>query len=78
VSHAAQLDLSIRQASGLLGVPAPEVSGELKARAAAQKTYETTSTSIEAWDNASEAEREAAVRAIGVGAVWDVTANVVA
>jgi hypothetical protein len=77
IAREAQLDLSIRQASDLLGVAATEVSAELRARAAAQEAERVTSLLVEAWEAASALEREEAVQAIGVADAWDVLSRVV-
>jgi hypothetical protein len=78
IAREAQLDLSIRQASDLLGVAATKVGAELRARAAAQEAEKATSLLIEAWEAASALEREQAIRTIGVDVVWDALANIVA
>jgi len=59
---------------------AAKVREELKARAAAREIDQhlPVTALIEAWDRASEHEREAAIRSIGVAGVWDVLARVVA
>jgi hypothetical protein len=71
VSGEAQLDPSLNQVCELLAIPPVDVRGELKV------TEQTTSALVEAWDAATEPEREAAVRTIGVAQVWDVLARVV-
>jgi len=65
--------------SQLVGVSQTKVREELRTRAAARETERNLEVDlIEAWDRASGAEREAAVRVIGVAEVWDVLARVVA
>jgi hypothetical protein len=76
VACEARLYPSIVQASDWLNVTSAEVSSELKARAAARATKQASAALVEAWDNASQSELEAAVRAIGVAEVWDVLARV--
>jgi len=71
---------SLAQVSQLVGMAAAKVREELKARAAAREIDQhlPVTALIEAWDRASEHEREAAIRSIGVAGVWDVLARVVA
>ena len=78
VSRKAQLDPSIIQSAALLSVAPADVSKELRARAAAREAKQATLILINAWDDASETEREDAVRMIGVAEVWGVLASVVA
>ena len=78
VSRKAQLELSITQSAALLSVAPADVSKELRARAAAREAKLATSTLVNAWNGASEVEREDAVRMIGVAEVWGVLASVVA
>jgi len=74
-----QLQPSLAQASELVGVSQTKVREELRTRAAARETECNSEVDlIEAWHRASEAEREAAVRVIGVSTVWDVLARIVA
>jgi hypothetical protein len=69
-----RLDLSMAQVCDLLSVPAADLRTELKAR-----TVKTTVAAlVEAWRGASEEERTAAIREIGVARVWDVLASTVA
>ena len=72
-----QLQPSLGQACELFGVTASRVREELKARAAGREN-EPMMNLVTAWDSADADQREAAVRAIGVAAVWDVLARVVA
>lgn|SRR5215467_7177659 len=78
VSRTAQLDPSIAQSAALLSVAPTDVSKELRARAAAREAKRATLVLIDGWNDASEIEREDAVRMIGVADVWDVLARVVA
>lgn len=74
-----QLHPSLARVSQLVGVSQTKVREELRTRAAARETERNLEVDlIEAWDRASGAEREAAVRVIGVAEVWDVLARVVA
>jgi hypothetical protein len=77
IAREAQLDLSIRQASDLLGVAAAEVGAELRARAAARETEKATSFLVTTWRNASELERREAIAEISPANVWDTLAAVV-
>jgi hypothetical protein len=80
VSGRLQLEPSLQQASELVRVPQAKIRDELKARAAACETerHLPVTALIEAWDRATEHEREAAVRSIGVAEVWEILARVVA
>jgi hypothetical protein len=78
VTREAQLDPSISQSAVLLSVTPADVSKELRARAAAREAKQATLTLINAWNDASETEREGAVRMIGVAEVWDVLASAAA
>jgi hypothetical protein len=78
VSGEVHLDPALKHTCELLQVPAAEVRTELKTRAAARENGQRISTLIKAWDAASELEREAAIHSIGVAAVWDRLARVVA
>ena len=80
VSGSCQLEPSLAQAAELVRVPQAKIRDELKARAAARETerHLPVTDLVEAWDRASEHERETAIRSIGVAAVWDVLARVVA
>jgi hypothetical protein len=73
-----QLEPSLGQACELFNVTPAQVREELKARAAALETKQMGSSLVSAWDAATDAEREAAVRTIGVAVVWDVLARVLA
>src|SRR5262249_6797487 len=78
VNREAQVDLSIGQSAALLSVAPADVSKELRSRAATREAKQATVTLINAWDDASETEREEAVRAIGVADVWETLARVLA
>jgi hypothetical protein len=69
-----QLEPSLGQACELFNVTPAQVREELKTRAAALETRQITSSLVSAWDAATDPEREAAIRAIGVAEVWDVLA----
>jgi len=80
VTGSCQLEPSLAQAAELVRVPQAKIRHELKARAAAREIDQhlPVTALIEAWDRASEHEREAAIHTIGVAVVWDVLARVVA
>jgi hypothetical protein len=76
-----RLDPSMGQISVLLGVPSAAIAAEIKARVGRNGNGgkpDSATLLIQAWDAASDSEREAAVKAVGVGAVWDVITRVVA
>jgi hypothetical protein len=79
VSGDLYLEPSLQQASELVHVPQARVRDELKQRAAALETDKDlpVTSLVEAWSNASDAEREAAVRLIGPANVWDALAAVI-
>jgi hypothetical protein len=72
---------SVTQACGLVSAPQRAVAAELKARAARENGHQPPRTPvaalIEAWDQATELEREVALEDIGVGAVWDALFRIV-
>jgi len=71
---------SLIQTCSLLDVPIAAVRTEIKARSAANGNgcTEEVHRFVEMWSGLSEADRAAAFQYIGVGAVWDVLASVVA
>jgi hypothetical protein len=72
---------SLAQACMLVDVPQKAVAAELRARAARRNgkpSKDPVAAMIEAWDAASQYERELAVRTIGVAAVWNVISRIVA
>jgi hypothetical protein len=71
---------SLAQTYILTGVPAAAIRAEIKARAAREngRPKDFAAAIVTAWDEASEHERELAVRTIGIAAVWDVISSVVA
>ena len=76
-----RLQPSLNQVSALTGVSLAAIRAELKARMArknGQPPKDLAAAIVAGWDAASEHERELAVRTIGVAAVWDVIAHVVA
>jgi hypothetical protein len=77
-----RLDPSLGQISLLLGVPAPAIRAEVKARTAQRENGQAKTADVlplvHAWDNASEDERREAVLAIGPAQIWDVLAAVIA
>jgi hypothetical protein len=79
VSGAVHLEPSLQQTAELVRVSQGKIRDELKLRAAARETEKDLSVTnlVEAWTNASETEREAAVRMIGVADVWDAISRVV-
>jgi hypothetical protein len=79
-----QIAPSIKQAAAAVGVPVAKIRAELKARAKLQQTTEReqwdaeqAGAIVDAWVRASDTARAKAVRAIGVGDVWDVIASIV-
>jgi len=68
---------SLGQACAIFGVTTTQVREELKVRAADHEN-DPTMNLITAWNSASEDQREAAIRAIGVAEVWDVLSRAVA
>jgi hypothetical protein len=82
---------SLKQSAAAVGISVFELRQELKARewrraieqrlnlqAEAETVNEQASAIAAAWDAASPVAREAAVRTIGTGVVWDTLASVVA
>src|SRR5262249_2441440 len=80
VCGSVQLEPSIAQTAELVRVSQARIRDELRARAAANEIDQhlPVTTLIEAWDQASEQDREVAIRAIGVAEVWDVLSRAVA
>jgi hypothetical protein len=67
----AQLHPSLAQVFQLVGVPTAKVREALKARAARDtEKVSPVTTLVEAWAQASETQREAAVRLIGPATHW--------
>jgi hypothetical protein len=80
----APLSPSLKQSAAAVGISVFELRKELKARAKLQETAEQEQWDAEqageivgAWVQASDTARAKAVRAIGVGDVWDVIASIV-
>ena len=80
----APLAPSLKQAAAAVGISVFELRKELKARAKFRQTAEQEQWDAEqageivgAWVQASDTARAKAVRAIGVGDVWDVIASIV-
>jgi len=80
----APLAPSLKQSAAAVGIRVFELRKELKARAKFRQTAEQEQWDAEqageivgAWVQASDTARAKAVRAIGVGDVWDVIASIV-
>jgi hypothetical protein len=73
---------SLVQTNVLTGVSVAAIRQEIKARAAhngnGKPPKDRVAAIVEAWDLASEFEREVAVHALGVRVVWDVISRIVA
>jgi len=79
VSGCVRLEPSLQQTAELVRVPQAKIRDELKARAAARATEKNfpVTNLVGAWELASEEERAAALRMIGVAEVWDTLSSVV-
>jgi hypothetical protein len=76
-----RLDPSLGQISAITGMPVAAIRAEIKVRAARENgrsPKDLAAAIVEAWDKASELEREVAVRTIGIAEVWDVISSVCA
>jgi hypothetical protein len=71
---------SLEQVCWLLGTTPVRVRAELKVRATRNGNGQADAVRafVESWSRLSDSEREAAIKAIGVGAVWDVISRVIA
>jgi hypothetical protein len=70
----------LRQVNTLTGVSLAAIRAELKKRAAHNGNGHATAIEmlVQAWNAASETDRETALGRIGVGAVWDILARLIA
>jgi hypothetical protein len=64
---------SLKQAAGAVGVSVVDLRNELKERESAHRVASIWN----AWDDATDQERETTIRIIGVADVWDVLSRVV-
>jgi hypothetical protein len=68
---------SLGQVTSILDVTAPAVRAEIKARRGNGQAS-VAQAIVHAWNDASESDREVALEQIGIAAVWDVLARIVA
>lgn len=78
LSGCAHLEPSMAQTAELMRVSQAKIRDELKVRTVAAEVEKPVTNLVDAWNKASEFEREVAVRTIGVADVWDIIARVVA
>jgi hypothetical protein len=76
-----RLDPSLGQISAITGMPVAAIRAEIKARTARNGNGNGHAIAIEAfvqaWHAWSDSERDAVVKALGIGTVWDTISRVI-